>query len=351
MSLKDKLYAAQLSLRQRSAARSIKPAAAPVVDPATFAPVKVLFVLAGLIGDSVMSIATLQAARGLWPNARISVMGKRHNRELIEACGFFDEFYECNADPFSLRRSSEIEKLNLWLKDEGFNAAFILLGDQFAHLLARAGIPVRVGVKGTRLESCLTHSYDIGSPRAWGVNERLGALRCLGYDIVNALPKLCVEIETRDATRSKLKELGLRNGENYIVLHPFGSTRRQWWSLERAIQLAEVTKNAATVVVGGEATALQERREVESRIINATGQLTLPELIALIDGSMLVVTTDSGPYHIAGALGKPIVGLFRSRRPEHAKQYPTSAVVFGKNEECMKSCEWDLCRAEPCRQM
>ena len=65
----------------------------------------------------------------------------------------------------------------------------------------------------------------------------------------------------------------------------------------------------------------------------------------------MVVTTDSGPFHIAGALGRPLVGLFRARRPEHAGRYARSRVLLGRDERCAKECEWDRCRAEPCRQM
>ena len=126
-----------------------------------------MFVLAGLIGDSVMCLPAISEARRLWPEAHITVLGKTHNRELISACPFYDEFYECNADPFSLRRSKDIKALERWLVDQKFDAAIILLGDQFAHLLARAGIPVRVGVNGTLLQSCLTHTYNIGRPEEW----------------------------------------------------------------------------------------------------------------------------------------------------------------------------------------
>jgi len=351
MSIKDKLYAVQLEFRQRSAARSYRSAAAPVVDPRTFAPKKVLFVLSGLIGDSVMSLAAIYEARRLWPESEIKVLGKRHNRELLKGCGYFDEFYECNADPFSLRRSDEVEKLAEWLKNEHFDAAIILLGDQFAHLLARAGIPVRVGVKNTRLEPLLTHTYDIGSPRTWGVKERLGALGCLGYPTANSLPTLYVTDEARLSVQGRLAELGLQTGQNYVVLHPFGSTRRQWWDLNKAADLAAELDGFATIIVGGDKTIFPERPRASLPIVNSTGKLTLPELIAAIDGAALVISTDSGPFHIAGALGKPLVGLFRSRRPEHANQYPSSVVVLGKNEKCMKSCKWDHCQAEPCRQM
>ncbi len=352
MNLKSQLYTLQLRTRQRLIGKRYASASEKIaIEPGVYQPRKLLFVLAGLIGDSVMSLPAIIEARRIWPNAHIAVLGKKHNRELIQACSFFDEFYECNADPFSLRRSVEIKKLESWLSEQGFDAAFILLGDQFAHLLARAGISVRVGVAGTALENCLTHTYEIGSPRAWGSNERLNALRCLGYSVGQAEPELSVDDKARRKGREKLAALGLDESRDYAVLHPFGSTRRQWWKVRAVGALAAKLeeRDLQTVLIGGSETVFQISKEVT--VIDSTGQLTLPELLAVIDGSKLVITTDSGPFHIAGALGKPILGLFRSRRPEHAKQYRTASVLFGENELCMQACKWDSCETEPCKQM
>ena len=352
MPLKSFLYETQLKLRQGLIAKSFKRGKCTDLDASTFEPRQVLFVLAGLIGDSVMSLPAIIEARRIWPEARITVLGKKHNRELTAASTFFDEFYECNADPFSLRKSGEIKKLERWLKEQRFDAAFILLGDQYAHLLARAGIPIRVGVKGTTLENCLTHTYDIGSPRTWGTDEKLNSLRCLGYSVVAIPPALSVSEEARQTGREKLVELGLDESRNFAVLHPFGSSRRQWWKLENVGTLAAKLKeqhNLQTVLIGGDETVSQVA--TSAAIIDTTGQLSLPELLAVIDESKIVITTDSGPFHIAGALGKRTVGLFRSRRPEHAKQYKTADVVFGENDICMRACSWDRCESEPCRQM
>jgi ADP-heptose:LPS heptosyltransferase len=355
MNLKTRLYTLQLKVRQWLIAKSQRSATIfnESIEPSDHQPTKMLFVLAGLIGDSVMSLPVITEARRFWPRARIAVLGKKHNRELIAACSFYDEFYEFNADPFSLRKSGETKKLEAWLSEQDFDAAFILLGDQFAHLLARAGIPVRVGVTGTPLENCLTHTYEIGSPRSWGPDERLNALRCLGYQPEAVSPSLAVNEDVRRSGRAKLLALGLDESMDYAVLHPFGSSRRQWWKFDEIGNLATKLKAGqslqAVLVGAGEAADIQEAKNPD--IISTLGQLTLPELLAVIDEARLVITTDSGPFHIAGALRKPIVGLFRDRRPEHAGRYSKTEIVFGEDPECAKSCDWERCADDPCRQM
>lgn len=352
MNLKSSIYSYQLGLRQRIAGALLGEGLGVPVDPKVFQPERVLFVLSGLIGDSVMSLPPITIARGLWPEAKIAVLGKRHNRELIEGCEFFDEFYEFNGDPFSIRRSRETSDLQRWLSRKHFDAGFILLGDQFAHLLARARIPVRVGVKGTPLEACLTHSYEIGEPRTWGASERLNAIRCLGYPVEDEHPRLKVGDAVRAASIEKLRKLGI-GSDRYLVVHPFGSTKRQWWPLDRVSEFAanlHKQHNLEVVLTGGPDTVTSPAPN-DADIIDTRGKLTLQELIAVIGSAKLVVTTDSGPFHIAGALGTPTVGLFRSRRPEHARQYPTATVVFGENSACATECDWDRCGAAECRQM
>ncbi len=317
-------------------------------------PNKVLFVLSGLIGDSVMSLPAISEARKLWPDAHIAVLGKKHNRELIAACPIFDEFYECNADPFSIRRSDEIKKLKIWLTEQEFDIAIVLLGDQFAHLLAKAKIPIRVGVAGTPLENCLTITYDIGSPRTWGTDERLNSLRCLGFDVRLVTPKLWVGESARMRARKKLAEAGIVDDENYAVLHPFGSSRRQWWPIENIPHIANLLHTQhglRTVLIGGKETSDVDIGTGDESIIDTRGVLTLQELLAVIDGAEVVITTDSGPFHISGALAKMIIGLFRQSRPEHAAAYPSANVIYGENSQCDAECFWDKCSADTCRQM
>ena len=106
-----------------------------------------------------------------------------------------------------------------------------------------------------------------------------------------------------------------------------------------------------TVLIGGPETVPAAARVSNGGIIDTTGKLTIRELIAVISRAEMVVTTDSGPFHIAGALRRPTVGLFRARRPEHRNAYQSAQVVLGEDESCNSTCEWDRCASNPCRQM
>lgn len=356
MSFSDKLYTFQLQARQTLVGKYYQ-----YVNPQTksdgrldFPPQKVLFVLTGLIGDSIMTTPVIIKARELWKDAHFTLLGRKSNCELLAACPLIDEFREQRSQPFSLRNYKDIKELKKWLIKENFDVSIILFGDHFGSILAQANVPVRVGVSESEASPTFTHTYKIGTPRTWSSTERLNSLRALGYSFENIKPKLWVADSAKITAKQKLEDCGLPVGQSYIVLHPFGSTERQRLDLNQIPQIAtELQKkyNLHTVIIGGAEMTRLLNNDLEKLIINTVGKLTLQELLAVINDARLVVTTDSGPYHIAGALGKSIVGLFRARRPEHSAHYSDTRIIFGTDDACNATCRWDYCQTIPCRQM
>ena len=317
------------------------------------APERVLVVMAGLIGDTVMSTPVLIEAKRIWPKAEIVLLGGAINCELLRGSPMLTAVKEASANPFSLRGRRQVSELVEWIRRQNFDIGIILLGDQFAYALAQSGIPVRVGVHEHVLEPTLTHAYDIGSPRTWGPRERLNSLRCLGFEMRDVAPMLWVDDAARESAATQLARLGLSRKSPYAILHPFGSSRRQWWPFAKVAEVAETLwgHGVMPVVIG----IPEVRRHVSGlptdKVVNAVGELDIRELLGAIDTARIVISTDSGPFHIGGALGRPLIGLFRARRPEHGQRYVKSQVIFGHNAECEARCAWDSCRLDSCAQM
>jgi ADP-heptose:LPS heptosyltransferase len=317
-------------------------------------PKKLLLIMTGLIGDSVMSTPAIIQARNLWPDAQITLLGQSHNCELLSACPMLDVLYETPIIPFALRNRGKVRLLKKWLLSHHFDMGIILLGNQFAFLLADIGIPIRVGTKGDLLEACLTHAYDAATPRTWGPSHRLNALRVLGYEVPDILPQLWILDSARKTAEEKLHLLNIKPDRPYAVIHPFGSQQHQWWPIERVDDLAAALENnykMQSILIGNPKILTSTSRKMGISAIDATGAFSLQELLSVIEGAELVISTDSGPFHIGGALSRPLIGLFRSVRPEHAQHYPLAQIAFGEEKSCNKHCRWDYCRRIPCRQL
>jgi ADP-heptose:LPS heptosyltransferase len=352
-SLIEKLYALQHRVRMRVAAISYFIRHGNEITGGTTAivPQNLALVLAGLIGDSVMCTPVISESRRAWPEARITVIGMRHNCELLAGCHEIDAVYELAAEPFTLRRRAAVRSFRQWLALQEFDAAIILLGDEFALELADAKIPVRAGVLGHPLSHSLTHVYNSGLPRSWGPEEKLNSLRVLGCDVCAVPPRLWITGSARQEASAALAGVGIGPEDEYAVIHPFGRTASQWWPAPYCNLLApllEDTYGWKLLLVGRSGLHFSER--FAPNLIDARGRIGLRHLPAVFERAALVISTDSGPFHIAGALGRPLVGLFRSARPEYSLRYRHARVVLGKDDACGR-CTGDRCRKLPCRQM
>jgi ADP-heptose:LPS heptosyltransferase len=106
-----------------------------------------------------------------------------------------------------------------------------------------------------------------------------------------------------------------------------------------------------TVLVGGKAEARLAGMVDLGSAVDMTGQFSLAEFIGLIDAAAVMITTDSGPFHIAAALKRPVVGLFRERASAHSRTYSDIAALIGRNAICEAECDAYECGSMPCREM
>jgi ADP-heptose:LPS heptosyltransferase len=313
---------------------------------------RLLMVCTGLIGDTVMSMPALAAARRLFPGAETTVIATPVTATLVEMGAPPDRLLVATASPLSIRAGRRLEMCELQhvVTNARFDLAVIILGDDFAPILTRAGIPHRVFVAGSPYARLATATYDIGHPRTWGPRERLDAWRALGLSPPDEPPSLRMPRLIADAAADLL---GQTPGRGCLVLHPFGRTADQRWPLSLATRFMKTVEQAlglTSIVVGNPPSGT--RVPGDDPRFRLVGRLTIEDLAGVLYSARAVVSTDSGPLHLAGALGRPGVGLFRASRPEHATRYPSlAAVVAPADRECLKRCSWDRCRWTPCRQM
>jgi len=86
------------------------------------------------------------------------------------------------------------------------------------------------------------------------------------------------------------------------------------------------------VVLGGKDDAELGRQLAGERVLDLTDQTTLPELIEWLRACAILVTNDSGPMHIAAALGTPVVALFGPTDPARTGPYRASGAVLQRTE-------------------
>jgi ADP-heptose:LPS heptosyltransferase len=302
------------------------------------------------MGDTLMCLPAMACARSLFPGAEIVGLVTDSMRALLELSHCFDRFIVADGAPLSFRPGRRVYNaaLEAQLAAGAFDVAIIFLGDDYAPMITRVEIPWRVFVYETPYRLLANRSYRIGDARTWGPGERFGAWRVLGLEaraVALALTPPPAAASEVDAQLSTVPP-------PIVVLHPFGRTPEQRWpqpAWKALVSLVRKELGGTTVLIGG---------PVPTTSIDDTagslpmGLLPMAKLVALLRRADCVVSTDSGPFHLAGVMGRPGVGLFRASRPEHSRRYACIDPIVGPGDpSCSAACSWLHCRKLPCAQM
>lgn len=290
-------------------------------------PQKIMVRTTNWIGDVVISLPALAALRARFPSAKIVLVSKPWVSELYLHHPAVDR--QIVYDPSGEHRgASAFWRFVRNLRAERFDAAILFQNAFHAAWMAwRAGIPVRIGYARDGRSSLLTDAVEVPPPAAYG-HQAYYYLHLLFRAGVIARPKAVhpesdmrlylTETEKRWATLH-LDGLGLRGPRFLVGLSPgasFGPAKR--WLADRFAALADRLIGAlhADVLIFGS----RDERPLAEEIAHAmkhtptilAGETTLRQFLALLAQCRLVVCNDSGPMHLAAALGLPVVAVFGS---------------------------------------
>jgi len=190
--------------------------------------------------------------------------------------------------------------------------------------LSRSG--VTIGLDGAREGSSAAYDLVAPAPREslHAVDRYLEVLPLLNIPIrwgFEWLPR-------RKAVAAAIEARFPVNASKWIMLQPGARWINKRWPVEHfaslAKQLLRAYPNQRIAILGGrdETELGQKIQQVDTgRCLDLTGKLSLPEMVEWIRSSELMVTNDTGPMHVAAALGKPIVPLFGPTDPVRTGPY------------------------------
>lgn len=159
------------------------------------------------------------------------------------------------------------------------------------------------------------------------------------------------EQEAERRVDALLKARGISRGEPFVVLNPLALWETKLWNNDGFVHICDdlFTKlRLKSVLVGIEHKSLRYiAARTKSPVIDLIGQTTLKELVCLLKKAKLMVTTDSGPMHIAAAVDTPIVALFGPTDPRRTGPYGDGHLVIQKNLPC-SPCFLKRCKTREC---
>ena len=315
----------------------------------------ILVVRTDRIGDVLLTTPALAALRGAYPRAKIVMMIAPETYDIVGGNPCLDEIIVDDRKE-SHRGFFGFLKLVSMARKRKFDLAVVFHTKKRTNLACfLAGIPNRVGYRNDKFGFLLTDGlYDSRPEGAKHESEYcLDVLWHLGIAADGLAVHMPLKSQSEDWAKTFLKDNNIAASDTLIAVHPGASCVSKRWpagSFAQLIDAIMTKKNSARVImVGGPETksiAGDVLSSVKSHVIDLTGELSLTQLASLLKRCHVLVSNDSGPVHIAAAVGTPVVSIFGRNQ---AGLSPVRWRPLGKKDMVLhKEVGCEICLAHNC---
>jgi len=316
---------------------------------------KILIVRLDRIGDVLLSTPVIKALRDAYPDSYLSFMVRPYAREIVEGNPGLNSviiYYKEGREKGFFGNLKFIWRL----RKERFDLALILHPTARSHLVtALAGIPERVGYdkkKGFLLTKRIPHTKQFGLKHE--TEYTLDILKYIGVDAKDKALYMPMKSECEEKVKDILARNGIRDSDDIIVINPGASCPSRRWSAERFAKLADslvAGRGAKILIISGSMDKVFGDRVASfmtKRHLNLSGKTSIGDIASIFRRARLVISNDSGPVHVACAVGTPVIAIFsRSDRGLSPKRWgPTGKgdIVLHKDVSC------EVCLAHNCQR-
>jgi len=297
----------------------------------------ILVIKMSALGDIIHALPSLYALRQLYPKAHISWLVEPQFADILPGKPFIDEkiiFYKNDLKKKSLwQKLVYLKQLRKDLHAHKFDLVIDLQGLMKSSLIAiLSGCSNRIGYCEMREGSFLVTKAICGENSQNHVIQRyLDVIRYLGAKVDEVHFPLPDFIEQEKKIQAMLSEAGIEG--KYAVIFPGAGWETKEWALERYAQLAQklIEQGIAVVISGGPVD--KEKGETITNLVNspklfnAIGKTSIIEVASLTKNASICIGGDTGPIHIAAAVGAPTVSLFGSSSSDRASAYGSEVVT------------------------
>jgi heptosyltransferase-1 len=297
-----------------------------------FDPRNILVIDFGQLGDVVLSLPALGAVRRRFPKARITVAVGKPGADIVALSGFADEPLVVDRvalrDGFKPLSVLRVFKIVKEIRAKKFDFVIDLHSLSETNLLGfLSGAPKRLYSRrpGRSLDYLANFhprpAVETDHRKRHLIDRYLDVLRPLNIEKADRLPKLKTRPVHAAAIERILTKARAEAGVPLVGLFPGAGHPSRRWPLEQFASLADflVRNDQVRVLVflGPEEQSLVKeiRWQFPSSVV-IVEQLTIPQLAAAQARLAAFVSNDTGPMHIASAVGTPVVLLLDKRAPE-----------------------------------
>jgi len=305
-------------------------------------PRKILIIKPSSLGDVVHSLPFLNAIRTCFPKAEIHWVIAKGLEGLLEGHPMVNKLWIINKDKWKKIKNvkgtiNELKGLFKELKKEKFDLVLDLQGLLRSGILTSAtSAPVRIGFAEAREGSKFFYTHKVkGGRDIHAVDRYLKIAEFLGCDITDIRFPFPLDNQSSSSIFHP-SSLIPHPSEGYAVIVPGARWKTKVWPSRKFGKLS--TKLPIMTVIVGSKTDIDIANEIvalsKGNAISLAGKTDLKELIEVIRNARFMVSNDSGPMHIAAALGIPVFAIFGPTDPLRTGPYGEGHTVIREDIPC-----------------
>jgi lipopolysaccharide heptosyltransferase II len=305
---------------------------------------RILAVRLDNLGDVLMTTPALRALRDAVPGRHVTLLTSRAGATLAPFLPDVDNVMALPVPwmPGDRHAPDGEEEIVSALRRRAFDAAVIFTAYSQSPLPAaltcwQAGIPLRLAHCRENPYQLLTDWVPDPEPHAvmrHEVRRQLDLVAAVGCRVADERLSFRIRAEDSATAMAKLRCAGVDVERPWILLHPGASAPSRRYPTEHFAAVAELLSRVSDhqLVITGAPNEIDiadaVRRQARVACFLLAGELLLGELAAAIAAAALLIANNTGPVHIAAALGTPIVDLYALTNPQHAPWHVPSRVLY-----------------------
>jgi len=315
---------------------------------------KILIIRTDRIGDVILSTPVVKALRDYFPDSFIAFLTTPYTEELVS------ENKDINDVILYSRNASFAKKIRFFrmLKRYRFDLAVVLCPYFRAALLAYvSGAPVRIGYPANGSGFLYTIKVDQRNRYKHETEASLDVVRTIGIDTDDKRPQLQLSARASKYADDLCSKEGISSSDLIIGIHPGGHQRHTRWPADRYAETANVLIShyeAKVILLGGSG----DKRIIDEILSCMPTRPIVPDLgnslqnlAAIIKRCNIFLGNNSGPMHVASAVGTPVVAIFGPVHPlEHENKWlplGEEHMVVRKKMDCT-DCHPGHCKGMEC---
>jgi len=279
---------------------------------------RILVVRTDRIGDVLLTTPVFKVLRVNFPDSFIAVMVTPITREIVEGNPYIDEVIVYDKEGKDKGLFGFLKMVGI-LRKRRFDIALVLYTKKRTNLLCfLSGIKERAGYYNNKFGFLLTKKIVDNRPegKKHEAEYCLEVLKAIGIDTEDIELFMPLKPQAEEWAEEILSKYKVDRRDKLIAINPGASCPSKIWPAERFAALADrlVEKYSAKVVLLAGPTDLKIVSEILAKIknpvINLSGHTTIGQLASFLKRCNLFISNDSGPVHIACAVGTPVVAIF-----------------------------------------